>query len=79
MINNVSIQVGQVVPHCCSHNARYMCFNYYGIVLQPTCVLCCGVRYCMLCIALLSHCNPYTPPHQTGHTPVDTTTTKRTN
>ena len=32
-----------------------------GIVLQCTWVLCCGVQCCMLCYALDSHCNPYTP------------------
>ena len=66
-------------PKCCQHNARYMLY-LWGIVSQCTWVLSCGVRCCMLRCTAHSHCNPYTPPHQTGRTPVNrTTTTKHTN
>ena len=46
--------------------------------MQSTCVLCCGVRCCMLCYILHSYCNPYTPLHPTGCTPVNKTATKYT-
>ena len=48
-------QAIQVVPNCCRHNTRYMCYSYCGIVLQRTYVLCCGdsVACCAThCIAI---------------------------
>ena len=48
-----------------------------ALYVQPTCILCCGARFCMLFYALHSHNN--TAMHQTGRTPVDITTTKYTN
>ena len=66
-------------PKCCQYNARYKLY-LWGVVLQCTWVLCCGVRFCMLRCTAHSYCNHYTPPHQTGRTTVDwTTTTKHTN
>ena len=50
-----------------------------ALCVRPKCVLFCGARYCMLCYTLYTHHNYNTPPHQTGCTPVDTTTTKYTN
>ena len=61
-------------PRFCQHNTRYMLY-LWGIVLQCTWVLCCGVLCCMLRCTAHSHCNLYTPPHQTGRTPVDRITT----
>ena len=42
-----------------------------ALCVQPTCVLHCGMQYHMLCYALHSQHDPYTPPHQTGRIPVD--------
>ena len=55
-----------------------MCYTCCGVVLHCTWVLCCGAWCRMLCFTLHSYCNPYTPPHQTGRTPVNTITTKNT-
>ena len=65
-------------PKYFQHNSRYMLY-LWAIVLQCTWVLCCGVCCCMLCYTAHSHCNPYTPLHQTGRTPVDRTTTTKHN
>ena len=47
--------------------------------MQCTWVLCCGVRCCMLRCTAHSHCNPYTPIHQTSHTTVNGATSTRHN
>ena len=48
------------------------------LCVQPTCVLRCGLWYHVLCYALNSQHDPYTPLRQISSTPVDTNTTKHT-
>ena len=47
-------------PKCCQHTARYMLF-LWGVVLQCTWVLCCGVQCCMLRSIAHSYCKCYSP------------------
>ena len=49
-------------PKCCQQNTRYILY-LWGIVLQCTWVLCCGVGCCMLRCTAYSHCNLYTMSH----------------
>ena len=54
---------------CCQHNARYILY-LWGVVLQCTWVLWCGVRCCMLRCTAHSHCNPcnvHKPNNQRSH------------
>ena len=75
MINNVFIHT----PIAASTMLGICAIPVITLYVQPTCVLCCRAWCHMLCYALHSQRDPYTPPHQTGHTPVDITSTKLTN
>ena len=69
----------KVVPQVVANTMLGICYTCEALCCSAH--GCCAVEFGVACCCTAhSHCNPYTPPHQTGCTPVDrTTTTKHTN